>query len=454
MIMKRRFFIIVFVVLFAPIVSFAKGMDFELKDDITVPDMIANGTDTMTFSVYDSTGKWDGTIVYCAHDDIMTKLDTSYKIIWTKSSNADISDDVQKKLVDSNSCTDKSPCHIISNYDNEGKMSGYIVLFSDLKTKFIMRFLDLNLNLLKEYSLDSFYERTIDELDSSKYRIVRRNDFIYVLNYISDRAENPSELFFYMYDKNTLELKKNFFVGEEAIGTFSFDTDKNVNGIFFYDGMDTEDIFNIDLLENMKFQLKSNYYLWEMINTQNVNGVYDGYFSFGKNKATFNKREIIRLDVNGKVLWNTEFKYDLYDIVEDYDENHELDGYLILAADSDKKVHLLRYLYKEYEIISKDNDNGTISVSDTGRVGEKVTIKVEPKDGYKLKKIIVTDSNGDEIEVSSDGTFIMPDSEVTISTVFEKIDTIISNPETSSFICIVLGITAISILGIVVVKSK
>lgn len=451
--MGRRIFLIVFAVLFTPIACFAKGMDFELKDDITVPGMIANDTDTMTFSVYDSTDKWDGTIIYCAYDNIMTKLDTSYKIIWTKSSNADISDDVQKKLVDSNLCTNKSPCHIISNYDNEGKMSGYIVLFSDLKTKFVMRFFDLDLNMLKEYDLDNFYEKSFERLDFYKYKIIRSTDFIYVLDYSSDMAENPSGLIFNMYDKDTLELKKSFFVGEDAVGTFSFDASKNVNGIFFYDGMDTDDILNVDLSMDIKFQSKNNYYFRHIINTQNINGIYNGYFAFGQNKTT-DKREIVRLDMKGKVLWNIESKYDLYDIVEDYDENHELDGYLILAADSDNTVHLLRYLYKEYEIISKDNDNGTISVGDTGRVGEKVIVKVKPKEGYKLKKIIVTDGNGDEIEVSSDGTFIMPDSEVTISTVFEKIDTIISNPETSSFICIVLGIIAISLLGIVVVKSK
>ncbi len=453
MIMKRRIFLIVFVVLFTPIVCFAKGIDFELKDDITVPGMIVNNTDTMTFPVYDSTGKWDGTLIYCAHNNIMTKLDTSYKIIWTKSSNASLSDDVQKKLVDSNLCTNKSPCHIISNYDNEGKMSGYIVLFSDLKTKFVMRFFDLDLNLLKEYDLDNFSENTLENLDFYKYKMVRSTDFIYVLYYSNDMAENPSELSFYMYDKDTLELKKSFFVGEDAVGTFSFDANKNVNGIFFYDGMDTDDILNVDLSMNIKFQSKNSYYFRNIINTQNVNGDYDGYFAFGQNKIT-DKMEIVRLDMNGKVLWNIESKYDLYDIVEDYDENHELDGYLILAADSDKNVHLLRYLYKEYEIVSKDNDNGTILVSDTGRAGEKVIVKVKPKEGYKLKKIIVTDGNGDEIEIDSDGTFIMPDSEVTISTIFEKIDTVISNPETSSFICIVLGIMTISLLGIVIVKSK
>ena len=76
-----------------------------------------------------------------------------------------------------------------------------------------------------------------------------------------------------------------------------------------------------------------------------------------------------------------------------------------------------------YSVTVEDADNGTVRVSPTrAERGDTVTITVDPDHGYELDELIVTDKNGDEIEVRrlSNGkyTFTMPRSAVTVEAVF------------------------------------
>lgn len=66
------------------------------------------------------------------------------------------------------------------------------------------------------------------------------------------------------------------------------------------------------------------------------------------------------------------------------------------------------------------------------------------------------DDSGEEIEVSDDGTFVMPDDDdVSIELVYEKIiENILTNPNTSSALCVALAIISISLLGTFIVKNK
>ena len=77
------------------------------------------------------------------------------------------------------------------------------------------------------------------------------------------------------------------------------------------------------------------------------------------------------------------------------------------------------------------------------------------KAGYYTKRIIVRDSSGKEIDVSSDNTFVMPNDDVTIEVVYEKRETeTVINPDTASTISIVLVIAAIILVGTVAVRSR
>ena len=76
--------------------------------------------------------------------------------------------------------------------------------------------------------------------------------------------------------------------------------------------------------------------------------------------------------------------------------------------------------------------NGNVSVSKTNpSKGETVTVTVTPDEGYELDKLVVTDKDGNEIEVTKneDGTysFVQPSGSVTVTPEFKKIDT--DNPD-------------------------
>lgn len=82
------------------------------------------------------------------------------------------------------------------------------------------------------------------------------------------------------------------------------------------------------------------------------------------------------------------------------------------------------------ELDNSQITGGNISVAEkVAEVGDKIQIEYQAEEGYKLKEISVIDSNGNNIKVSSDNTFIMPESNVTISAVFKKYSTEVTAPE-------------------------
>ena len=76
-------------------------------------------------------------------------------------------------------------------------------------------------------------------------------------------------------------------------------------------------------------------------------------------------------------------------------------------------------------ITINDTEHGEISVTpEDAEEGDSVVITATPGEGYVLESLTVTDSEGNELEMTEneDGTwtFTMPDSEVTIETVFRE----------------------------------
>ena len=76
---------------------------------------------------------------------------------------------------------------------------------------------------------------------------------------------------------------------------------------------------------------------------------------------------------------------------------------------------------------SGTSKNGKVSVSNSNpKTGDTVTVTVTPNEGYELDKLIVTDSKGNEIEVTKndDGTFsfVQPDGKVTVKAEYKKTD--------------------------------
>ena len=78
-------------------------------------------------------------------------------------------------------------------------------------------------------------------------------------------------------------------------------------------------------------------------------------------------------------------------------------------------------VYKENEISIATVTNGTITVDKTkASFGDTVTMTIKPNEDYLLKEVVVKDTSNDTVEVI-DSKFVMPNSAVTISAVFEKI---------------------------------
>ena len=78
-------------------------------------------------------------------------------------------------------------------------------------------------------------------------------------------------------------------------------------------------------------------------------------------------------------------------------------------------------------VSASKSDNGSVSIDKTSASkGSTVTVTVKAKDGYKLDKLTVTDAKGKTVDVikKSNGkyTFTMPDSKVTITPTFSKIE--------------------------------
>ena len=82
-----------------------------------------------------------------------------------------------------------------------------------------------------------------------------------------------------------------------------------------------------------------------------------------------------------------------------------------------------------YSVDVKDNKNGSILLDkENFKNGETIKYTVQPKKGYKLDKVIVTDANGNKVEIK-DYTFVMPSSNITVEAIF-----VVDNPNTSVFL--------------------
>ncbi len=75
----------------------------------------------------------------------------------------------------------------------------------------------------------------------------------------------------------------------------------------------------------------------------------------------------------------------------------------------------------KYAVNIEKTENGTVSTDKAvAKKGEEVTITYKGNEGYKAIEVIVTDANGKDVPVKVN-KFTMPDSEVTVKVIFEKI---------------------------------
>lgn len=102
-----------------------------------------------------------------------------------------------------------------------------------------------------------------------------------------------------------------------------------------------------------------------------------------------------------------------------------------------------------HEIITKTDGNGTITATKvTAHWGEGIEFTIEPKEGYVLSEVRVTDANGNVITFT-DYKFTMPNADVTIEATFS-----VKNPETYAFIGMALFALFIGVAMFIVSKNN
>lgn len=416
---------------------------------------------------YDDSGNVDGYIIHSNNMEIYRKYDLNNKLVWNKSNivvkdlnvtinnsnllikriNPDTSEVIWQDKFGGNGS--ELVNGIFYDYDSKDNVTGYLLIVNTDST-------DLDINpgtYIIKYSLNGKM-LWIKPCQNTSY---------------------VSEEFMKNKDGDCIEFST--YHGEHGIVQFGiFNKTKNNEILIKYYGMSSETrlIVHDDYVIFVLYENGDNGYFTRMfkyncdgevlfekklkipinpfmlINSKTIDGDLDGFISINYSEMT---KEITKFDYDGNLVWEKELSYAPYFISESYDETGEFNGYIVTGYDSaNKKEYITKFTYPKKTIKSKSSD---VEVIIDAYPGKTVTVKVKEKTGYVVKRIVVKDSSGEEIEVSDDGTFVMPDDDVSIEVIYEKkAENIITNPKTSSALCVALAIISISLLGTFIVKNK
>lgn len=161
------------------------------------------------------------------------------------------------------------------------------------------------------------------------------------------------------------------------------------------------------------------------------NDTYDVYTHDGKFITTDTNRYFY--DLHGKLAVAKDFQNNSFNI---YNNKGELemdcnmfviisDGFLVLTKQTDEEGTVVSTKIEKYKIqynVTKDvTENGSIIVEEgTHNVNDKIKIELNPNEGYVLDKLIIIDSNGNQVSYDENYTFIMPGSDITIKATYKK----------------------------------
>ncbi len=369
---------------------------------------------------------------------------------------------------------------LFKSYDDFGNHDGYIVFLLSTSTDlqgtesgYIQVKVDLYGNVIWqrnfEKSMIFSFENYIKTKDGKEY--------IYKL---SDMGTSIQK---YNYTGNLETIE---FVKSDEMNMYPFDIKYSYNASGEIDGFIivgvSDDhsktvIMKYDLDLNKVFSNKIVYAFTgyqDVICSKNEKGIYDGYIIVG---GTIEYQEsgesglalVQKIDFSGNTVWEDKYYFKDYNvnslisIEENFNaETKKFNGYVLLGysnyqgLDTEEEIEpeetafFLKYTYPGYKITNQASNEGIISVNDEAYPGEIVKVKVSPSVGYSLKRIVVMTSSGKEVEVDSNGTFVMPDEEVTVLALYNKV----SNPSTLSACYIVLGIVLLISLGTLIVTKK
>ena len=458
--MKKNILILfILMVLIVPFKVSAVDLEksFEMSFDATTSQL-------MIINSYDDAGNVDGYIIFNRYGirNNYFKLDLHNKIVWDKPSTETTIKELRVTINDNDNLLVKKinpdtnevlwqreyggsgkeffVDNGLYSYDNSGEIDGYLIRFRTAS-------LDLGFNpgyYVIKYDLNGNIKWVKKYVDYGEW-YMQREDGDWLRYYDSGSTHG-------MYALGLDNITKATFIPAPIVsqGEFSaFSVEDKEMVICWLERNSRVKKLTMLSLEQEKLVEKdvdSTFELYSGIVSKTVTGKKDGIY-------LLTNSGIIKTDYEFNELSKIELAYTGSDIYESYDDNGDFNGYIVVGYDKDnKKGYVTKFTYPKKTIESKNDDVEVVSDSYPGKT---VTLAPKEKAGYYVKRVIVRDSSGKEIEVSSDNTFVMPDDDVTIEVVYEKRETeTIINPDTASTISIVLVIAAIIIVGTVAVRSR
>lgn len=459
--MMKRFFLTLMVSAFLLLPFSVRAVDLEKSFEVSFE---FDGYGLMVVNSYDDNGIVDGYIVYDVYDKFCSKYDLNDRLVWKKTDLtmndfkvvSDNNDLVIKKInTKDNSIIwqekfggngNEQVGDVFYDYDTKDNVTGYLIIVTTDSTdldvepgNYIMKY-DLNGKLLWIKSLP------VRNYSSVQYLKNKNGDWIEFSTYhgshgivefhILNKATHESILSKYYSMRNESNLISN----GEYVTFILCDNDSSSTKLFRYDS-DGQVVFEkqLELIINSR----------KLINSKTIDGKNDGFISINYSNLTNNT--ITKFDCDGNLIWNNELAYELTMLTENYDEFGNFNGYIVVGYDRvNKKGYITKFTYPKKVIESKNND---VEVLDYTYPGKVVTLKPKEKAGYFVKRVIVRDSSGKEIEVSNNNTFVMPDDDVSIEVIYEKRETEPAiNPDTASTISVILVLVSIVVFGTVLIR--
>ena len=362
-----------------------------------------------------------------------------------------------------------------NSYDNNGVLDGYLILFittsSDLGIEqgFTLLKVGLGGNIVWVKNLNEQFR--LGEL------LYAKNQSIYAID-VTNNTKLTSEDFV----TGDVAWKKETGIEINNIN-YSYDKNGVIDGVIVLGYSDDDyyvgTIVKYDLNGNEMFRssyddrsVSSVYF--DVTGSYLLDGTCDGYIVTAASDD--NRTFLVKYDLNGKKVSEIVYSNNsnlIFGIANNFDKSGNKNGYLLYSTKlklqpKSRKIEtqnemvtfvengcvnliVAKYTYDMFPVAKEEADGGTISVKSDAYPGELVKVKVLVKEGYSLARIIVKDESGKEIEVNSDGTFVMPEGKVTVSAIYKRV----TNPETVSAAYMVLGVVLLIAVGsLIVIKNK
>ncbi len=364
----------------------------------------------------------------------------------------------------------------LNSYNSKAEHDGYLIIFekyfsdSNADIGYFMIKLDLKGNI-------------VWTKDASEFLRLRGVLFVRQANNIfAFRVNNNSTLINADIISGSTLWEKDTKININSIN-YSYDKNGKIDGVVVAGYSDDDyyigTIIKYDLNGNEIFRRSydgkdiASVYI-DVAGSYLLDGTYDGYIVTAASDD--NRTFLVKYDLNGKKVYEIVYSNNsniAFKLVNNFDKFGNQNGYLLYSTklkfrQKERKVEtqnkvvpsvendcvnliVAKYTYDMFPVAKEETSGGTITVKSDAYPGEMVKVKVLVKEGYSLARIIVKDESGKEIEVNSDGTFVMPEGKVTVSAIYKRI----TNPDTVSAAYMVLGVVLLIAVGsLIVIKNK